>query len=197
MSSWYDKVLESLDSLKETSQDNSKVMKSILDNLQSLITVNEISKRHLDYLKNLNIGLQNRLETLNKIEDISKLHLNRVKRELVSGIDIYKAHRDRLALTIPSGNTVSNIVDIGAGMSILGLEIPTITTAVVYLQAATAENGTFRRILKPDGSGDWNIASSAGDKMIFIDIAAPFQFFKVETSITQDSDCAFYLVSQA
>ena len=92
--------------------------------------------------------------------------------------------------TISNGQTISNAVPMDREY-IVGLEIPTITTAILYLLVAMEESGTFRRLLKADGSGDWNIASGTGNKMIFIDEAAPFNFVKVESSETQGAERVF------
>lgn len=92
--------------------------------------------------------------------------------------------------TILNGQTLSNAVPIDREY-IVGLEIPDITAAVLYLQVAMEKEGTFRRLLKTDGSGDWNIASGTGDRMIFIDEAAPFNFVKVESSESQGADRVF------
>lgn len=92
--------------------------------------------------------------------------------------------------TILNGQTLSNAVPMDREY-IVALEIPTITAAILYLQVAMKKEGTFRRLLKADGSGDWNIASSIGNRMIFIDEAAPFNFVKVESSGAQGADRVF------
>lgn len=101
------------------------------------------------------------------------------------------------AATITAGQTLSNAVgiDLSNFTSIMGLEIPTLATpSVVYLKVATSSDGTFRRLLKADGSEDWNIASSSGDRIIFIDEAAPFRWFKVELGTAQAGDVTFNLL---
>ena len=92
--------------------------------------------------------------------------------------------------TILNGQTLSDAVPMDREY-IVGLEIPTITPTILYLQVAMEEEGTFRRLLKADGSDDWNIASGTGNRMIFIDEAAPFNFVKVESSESQGADRVF------
>lgn len=92
--------------------------------------------------------------------------------------------------TISNGQTLSDAVPMDRKY-IVGLEIPTITAAILYLLVAMEESGTFRRLLKADGSADWSIASGTGDRMIFIDEAAPFNFVKVESSAAQGADRIF------
>jgi hypothetical protein len=93
---------------------------------------------------------------------------------------------DSNTATIAASGTLSNAVSISRDV-IIGLEVPTIDTAIVYLNVSMQEEGTYRRLLKADGSADWSIASGTGNKMIFIDEAAPFNFVKVETSASQTS----------
>lgn len=92
--------------------------------------------------------------------------------------------------TISNGQTVSDITAMDRD-NIVALEIPTITEAILYLQVAMKAEDTFRRLLKADGSGDWSVALSTGDRMIFLDEAAPFNFVKVESSVAQGADRIF------
>lgn len=77
------------------------------------------------------------------------------------------------------------------GQHVMGLEIPALTSTIIYLQASIKEGGTYRRILKADGSEDWNIAAGTGNRMIFIDEAAAFSFLKVECATGQAADRTF------
>ena len=99
------------------------------------------------------------------------------------------AASDAKQVTIESGDTLSDAVAIGQS-EVFALEIPIITAAPLYIQASM-DNETFRRVLKADGSGDWNIGSSVGDRMIFLDEVAPFRFVKVESGSAQDADRLF------
>jgi len=94
-----------------------------------------------------------------------------------------------LQVTIASGQTLSGYQSVGFN-DIFALEVPTITTATLYIQASM-DGKTFRRVLKADGSGDWNIASSTGNRMIFLDEIAPFNFVRVESSASQGADRLF------
>ena len=94
--------------------------------------------------------------------------------------------------TISNGQTVSSSTAIDRD-NVVALEIPTITEAILYLQVAMKAEDTFRRLLKADGSGDWRVALSTGNRMIFIDEAAPFNFVKIESSVAQGADRVFNL----
>lgn len=91
---------------------------------------------------------------------------------------------------IAASGTVSNAVYVGNDI-IIGLEIPTITSAILYLQVSMEESGTYRRLLKTDGSGDWTVDTSTGNRFIFLDEAAPFNFIKVESSASQAAQRTF------
>jgi hypothetical protein len=99
-----------------------------------------------------------------------------------------------LPATITNGTALSNAIATDISWPIIGLEVPTIDTATVYLQGSSTMGGTYRRVLKTDGSGDWNIASTVGNKYIFIDQLAAFPFLKIETSINQTADRVFNFI---
>ncbi len=94
--------------------------------------------------------------------------------------------------TIANGQTVSGVAAMDRD-NIVALEIPTVTEAILYLQVAMKAEDTFRRLLKADGSADWSVALSTGNRMIFIDEAAPFNFVKIESSVAQGADRVFTL----
>ena len=91
-------------------------------------------------------------------------------------------------VTIPSGSNLSNSVPVP--QYVMGLYIPAVDSCTIYIQASV-DNITFSRILKTDGSGDWNIASTTGDRCIFIDQLAPFHYFRIETSVNQTANRTF------
>ncbi len=96
-------------------------------------------------------------------------------------------------VTVPNGQTVSGAISTDLSQHVLGLEIPVIDSATLYIQASN-DGVTFRRALKTDGSGDWNVAVSTGNRFIFIDQLAPFKFFKIELSAVQSADRTFNFV---
>lgn len=117
------------------------------------------------------------------------------KIDLSTGV---KTRAGIVSATIAQTGTISSEVDMGYGFSIIGIEIPTIDNAIVYLQASRTTGGSFRRIQKTDGSGDWNVGLSTGNKMIFCDAVAPFRYFKIEVSAPQNTASrTFYVIAQA
>ena len=96
--------------------------------------------------------------------------------------------------TIPNGSSLSNSVMITPVFNpheiIYGLYIPAVDSCTIYIQASM-DNINFSRVLKTDGTGDWNIASTTGDRCIFIDQLAPFHYFRIETSVNQTANRTF------
>lgn len=98
-----------------------------------------------------------------------------------------------LQAIIPDGDTVSNAVPINPQI-IVGLVIPTIDAAVVYINVKAESGDSFVRLQTSDGAGDFSVASSTGDKAVWIPDLAPFPFIQVETSVAQSPAVTFKLV---
>jgi hypothetical protein len=78
--------------------------------------------------------------------------------------------------------------------TIIGVYIPTIDTGVVYFQAMVGDN--WSRVQKSDGTGDFVIASSSGNKAIWIPELAPFSVVRVETGVNQTADRDFLFTTR-
>lgn len=98
------------------------------------------------------------------------------------------------SVTIPIGATVSPAIPIN--QYVVGMYVPTIGASVVYLQASQDGVAGWARVLKSDGSADWNVASSTGDRWIFLDQLAPFAFLRVELSAIQAAIRTFIFVQK-
>jgi hypothetical protein len=74
--------------------------------------------------------------------------------------------------------------------------VPVIDNSIVYLQAS--ENGVdgWARVLRSDGSADWSVALSTGDRWIFIDQLASFKFLRVEVVAAQNAVRTFIFVQK-
>ncbi len=90
-------------------------------------------------------------------------------------------------VVVPNGQTLSNAVSTDLSQHVIGLEIPAIDTASIYIQASN-DGQTFRRVLRADGTGDW---------FVFLDQFAPFKFFLVELSAAQSADRTFNFVMKS
>lgn len=88
-------------------------------------------------------------------------------------------------LTIASAGTVSTAADISSGTGHIGIRVPTIDTAILYLTASEDKNGTFVRVQKPDGSADLSLASGTGGVYWVIDLFIPARFIKIVASAAQ------------
>ncbi len=96
-------------------------------------------------------------------------------------------------VVVAGGQTVSSAVSTDLSRHVIGLEIPTIDTASIYIQASN-DGQTFRRVLRADGTGDWFVASTNGNRFVFLDQFAPFKFLMVELSARQSVDRVFNFV---
>lgn len=96
---------------------------------------------------------------------------------------------------ILQGQTESNEVLIGHSGAI-GLEIPDLSpNSGVFIKIANVLGGTFRRLQKEDVSGDWTVASGAGNKMIsLVKLLAPFSVLKVEIGTAQSATRDFWFI---
>jgi hypothetical protein len=70
-----------------------------------------------------------------------------------------------------------------------GVYIPTIDAGEVYFQAKVGDN--WSRVQVSDGSGDYLIASSTGNKVIWVPELAPFEAVRIETEVNQTADREF------
>ena len=91
-----------------------------------------------------------------------------------------------VTMAMAQSGTLSAVTAIEGDCSVVGMDVPTIDTATVYIQAATSETGTFRRIQKTDGSGDWSLASGTGNKMAKFETPLRFPAIRVESSAAQN-----------
>lgn len=71
---------------------------------------------------------------------------------------------DGVDVTIPNGASLSDIAEISAG-EIVGIELPTITAALLSFQVSTDGN-TFRNLFNSDGTTETQVASTAGDRVV-------------------------------
>ncbi|MDI6787640.1 MAG: hypothetical protein QME51_04650 [Planctomycetota bacterium] len=88
-------------------------------------------------------------------------------------------------ITIADEGTISGALEL-KGYMVIGIDVPTIDTAILYL-LGSKDGVTYRRVQKPDGSGDLNLASGTGGKMWVIAELFPFRWLKVESSATQST----------
>jgi hypothetical protein len=86
---------------------------------------------------------------------------------------------------VPITGTISDAVP--SGQYVIGLYIPTIDNSIVYLQASQDGVTNWARILKSDGSADWNVAVSTGNKWIFLDQMSPFTYLRIECAAAQNT----------
>jgi hypothetical protein len=89
--------------------------------------------------------------------------------------------------TIANGQTLSNEVAISPQV-VIGLYIPTITAAILYVLVKADASDDYVRLQTSDGAGDFFIPSSTGDKAIWIPDLAPFSHYKVESSAAQGAE---------
>jgi hypothetical protein len=95
--------------------------------------------------------------------------------------------------TILNGQTESGEEGISPQV-IVGLYIPTITEAIVYIKVKAEAGDSFVRLQTSDGAGDFSVALSTGGKAIWLPDVAPFSHIKVETSVAQGADREFKFV---
>jgi len=90
--------------------------------------------------------------------------------------------------TIPISGTLSEIIPL-QGATIVGLWIPVITSANLFIQAAFDPTSTnFVRVQNPQGSGDFTITAATGSKAISLSMtegAFPFPYARIEASAAQ------------
>ena len=105
-----------------------------------------------------------------------------------------------ITVTVANGSNLSVATQMAADIQyvkqpqyLTGLYIPTIDAAIVYLRASV-DRINFARMLKTDGSGDWNVAIGTGDRWIFLDQLAPFPYIQIELSANQTADRVFKFV---
>ena len=97
-----------------------------------------------------------------------------------------------IPVTIAPAGTLSNGVAIPG--PIVGLQIPTLTSSIVYLQASI-DGITYSRVIVNDGSGaDWTIPASTGGKFIFLDNLAVFPWLLVECGSAQTNGATFNFI---
>ncbi len=96
-------------------------------------------------------------------------------------------------ITKDDAGKTSNYVQLRG--SYIGIEVPTIDTAVCYLRGALDPNGTTSgRIQLEDGSGALNLASGVGGKFWTIPLRIPFQWVAVEVSATQTTQTVTFRI---
>lgn len=93
-------------------------------------------------------------------------------------------------ITVPNGGTLSGAIAVP--QYVIGLIIPALDTCNLYIQASV-DGSNFYRLLKADGSGDWVISSTSGQRCIFLDQLAPFNWIRIECSQAQTADRVFKL----
>jgi hypothetical protein len=96
-------------------------------------------------------------------------------------------------VTILNGQTESSEEGISPQV-IVGLYIPTITEAIVYIKVKAEAGDPFVRLQTSDGLGDFSVPLSTGGKAIWLPDLAPFSHVKVETSVAQVGDKEFKFV---
>lgn len=87
---------------------------------------------------------------------------------------------------------ISNYVEVRGEH--LGVYVPTINTAIVYIRCANDKGGSSGRLQKEDGSGDFSLASGAGGKFFVIPGRYPFRWLAIEVSETQTTAAVDFLI---
>ena len=98
-------------------------------------------------------------------------------------------------ITIANSTTLSDSIKVDAARFVIGIELPVLNSTIVYIQAASTQNGTYKRILDQNGD-DLEVASAAttGSRMRFLADIAPFQFLKVECGTAQTANRIFNFI---
>jgi hypothetical protein len=101
-----------------------------------------------------------------------------------------------LSVTIPVNTANAVSAAIPNNQYVIGMYIPTIDNSIVYIQAS--ENGVdgWARVLRSDGTNDWNCVASTGNRWIFLDQMAPFKFLRVEVAVAQNAVRTFIFVQK-
>jgi hypothetical protein len=100
------------------------------------------------------------------------------------------------AITIVQSATVSDIAQfqrrpLGRAVSLFA---PVVTSCQLFAQVSVdTTSANFRRAQNPAGSGDWTWSVGAGSRAIQADALSAFAFFRLETSVAQNSAVAFTL----
>jgi hypothetical protein len=93
-------------------------------------------------------------------------------------------------IDISSDDDLSNAISI-AEDEIVGLEIPTLTSANVTFQVASKDSGPYVPLFKSDGSAAYTITAATGNLIVWVPELAPVEFVKVATSAGQAADRTF------
>ncbi len=96
-------------------------------------------------------------------------------------------------IDISSNDKISSSIETMPEKFIVGLEIPTLTSTDLFIQGSL-DGKTFRRALKADGSGDWLISATTGDRLIFLDEMAAFPYLRIECGTSQAADRTFNFI---
>lgn len=103
------------------------------------------------------------------------------------------------SVTLSSGVTLSDQIDLGRGWDNVSLEVPTMTSGTdIYIQAASEDSGTFRRCHHGltnslDNPGAINIDSSVTQCFVPLD-AVRLRYLKVELSTAMTATAATFKV---
>lgn len=86
--------------------------------------------------------------------------------------------------SVASGVTLSSSYDLGRAFTKVYLEVPTMASSDIFIQASS-DNSTFRRVMIDKGNtstthATFSIASAVSQRMV--PIPAGFRYYKVETS---------------
>jgi hypothetical protein len=75
----------------------------------------------------------------------------------------------------------------------IGIHIPALSpSCVIYIQVSNnPDPTTFVRLQKTDATDDWNVASGAGQKSIYVNI--PFRFMRIECGAAQSAARTFII----
>lgn len=103
-------------------------------------------------------------------------------------------------LSMASGATLTNSLDISNSWGSVYLEVPSMTSQTqLFVQAAVSAQGTYRRIAMPTinsstvaANNDFTIASAVTSRMVPIPNA--FRYIKIESTATVDNGVTFRVI---
>lgn len=104
---------------------------------------------------------------------------------------------DVRTMRVTNGAQLSELVAI-AGGDLFGIWAPTVTSCTLTIRGSFDQtSANFVPLSNPAGSGDWIFAVGPGSKGITLqDVAFPFPFAKLFTSVVQGADRDFVLISK-
>jgi len=99
------------------------------------------------------------------------------------------------SVDLTSGATSTSSVDLGAVYRRVYLEVPTMASGSLYIQASS-DNSTFRRVTEADPNQGTDFVINSAVTQRLVPIPAGFQYYKVEsTSGATDTTTTFNIIA--